>query len=155
MTKSLCSNCRNQMTGWDGGFFGVPLTCECRIHGVTKGRKSCSEFKKRVTKSDLLNKIQSLEKENEQLKHYKLYEDNKRLQTIIADLKEEKDSLVAVIDENLLKGYHEQSLKHKEAKEKMEREDERMEASALIDVVFYWNGYVKALEELKERVSDE
>ena len=68
MTKSLCSNCRNQMTGWDGGFFGEPITCECRIHGVTKGRKSCSKFKKRVTKSDLLNKIQSLEKENEQLK---------------------------------------------------------------------------------------
>lgn len=68
MTKSLCSNCRNQMTGWDGGFFGEPVTCECRIYGVTKGRKSCSKFKKRVTKSDLLNKIQSLEKENEQLK---------------------------------------------------------------------------------------
>lgn len=68
MTKSLCSNCRNQMTGWDGGFFGEPVTCECRIHGVTEGRKSCSEFKKRVTKSDLLNKIHSLEKENEQLK---------------------------------------------------------------------------------------
>lgn len=68
MTKTLCSNCRNQMTGWDGGFFGEPVTCECRIHGVTKGRKSCSNFKKRVTKSDLLNKIQSLEKENEQLK---------------------------------------------------------------------------------------
>ena len=68
MTKSLCSNCRNQMTGWDGGFFGEPFTCECRIYGVTKGRKSCSNFKKRITKSDLLNKIQSLEKENEQLK---------------------------------------------------------------------------------------
>ena len=68
MTKSLCSNCRNQMTGWDGGFFGLPFTCECRIYGVTEGRKSCSKFKKKVTKSDLLNKIQSLEKENEQLK---------------------------------------------------------------------------------------
>ena len=68
MTKSLCSNCRNQMTGWDGGFFGLPFTCECRIYGETEGRKNCSEFKKRVTKSDLLNKIQSLEKENEQLK---------------------------------------------------------------------------------------
>ena len=61
MTKSLCSNCRNQMTGWDGGFFGLPFTCECRIHGVTEGRKSCSNFKKKITKSDLLNKIQSLE----------------------------------------------------------------------------------------------
>lgn len=67
MTKSLCSNCRNQMTGWDGGFFGEPVTCECRIHGATKGRKSCSKFKKRVTKSDLLNKIQSLEKEKVEL----------------------------------------------------------------------------------------
>ena len=56
------------MTGWDGGFFGLPFTCECRIYGVTEGRKSCSKFKKKVTKSDLLNKIQSLEKENEQLK---------------------------------------------------------------------------------------
>lgn len=68
MTKSLCSNCRNQMTGWDGGFFGLPFTCECRIYGETEGRKSCSKFKKKVTKSDLLNKIQSLEKENEQLR---------------------------------------------------------------------------------------
>ena len=24
-----CSNCRYQLTGWDGGFFGLPLTCEC------------------------------------------------------------------------------------------------------------------------------
>lgn len=61
MTKSLCSNCRNQMTGFDGGFFGLPFTCECRIYGETEGRKSCSKFKKKVTKSDLLNKIQSLE----------------------------------------------------------------------------------------------
>ena len=57
------------MTGWDGGFFGLPFTCECRIYGETEGRKNCSEFKKRVTKSDLLNKIQSLEKENEQLRN--------------------------------------------------------------------------------------
>ena len=68
MTKSLCSNCRNQMTGWDGGFFGLPFTCECKIYGETEVRKNCSKFKKRVTKSDLLNKIQSLEKENEQLR---------------------------------------------------------------------------------------
>ena len=55
------------MTGFDGGFFGLPFTCECRIYGETEDRKNCSKFKKRVTKSDLLNKIQSLEKENEQL----------------------------------------------------------------------------------------
>ena len=63
--SSLCSNCRNQMTGWDGGFFGEPVTCECRIYGVTEGRESCSKFEKRVTKSDLLNKIYSLENEIE------------------------------------------------------------------------------------------
>lgn len=62
MSKNVrCSECRHQMTGWDGGFFGEPMTCECRIYGVTEGRKGCSKFKKRVTKSDLLNKIQSLE----------------------------------------------------------------------------------------------
>ena len=37
--------------------------------------------------------ISQLKEENEQLKHYKLYEDNKRLQTIIADLKEENEQL--------------------------------------------------------------
>lgn len=39
---------------------------------------------------DLLN---TLHEENQQLKHYKLYEDNKRLQTIITDLKEENEQL--------------------------------------------------------------
>ena len=71
MAKSLCSNCRNQMTGWDGGFFGEPMTCECRIYGETEGRKSCSNVKKRVTKCDLLKKICSLKKENEQLQQEK------------------------------------------------------------------------------------
>lgn len=66
MSKNVrCSECIHQMTGWDGGFFGLPLTCECRIYGVTEGRKGCSKFKKRITKSDLLNKIQSLENEHE------------------------------------------------------------------------------------------
>ena len=63
-----CSNCRNQMTGWDGGFFGLPLTCECRIYGETENRKNCSYFEKKITKSYLLDKIKELEKENEQLK---------------------------------------------------------------------------------------
>lgn len=75
-------------------------------------------------------------------------------QSTIQSLKEEKDSLVAVIDENLLKGYHEQSIKHKEAKEKM-KEGESSEVSPILDVIFYWTGYIKALEELKEGVSDE
>lgn len=75
-------------------------------------------------------------------------------QSTIQSLKEEKDSLVAVIDENLLKGEHDLSIKHKEAKDKMKK-GESSEVSAILDVIFYWRGYIKALEELKERVSDE
>ena len=66
--EKSCSNCRNQMTGFDGGFFGLPFTCECRIYGETEGRKNCSDFEKKITKSYLLDKIKELEKENEQLK---------------------------------------------------------------------------------------
>lgn len=56
------------MTGFDGGFFGLPFTCECRIYGETQGRKNCSDFEKKITKSYLLDKIKELEKENEELK---------------------------------------------------------------------------------------
>ena len=46
---------------------------------------------------DLLNEQQTeiteLKEENDQLKSYKLYSDNKRLQTIIADLKKENEYL--------------------------------------------------------------
>lgn len=68
MMSEDCSNCRNQMTGFDGGFFGLPLTCECRIYGETENRKNCSDFKKKITKSYLLDKIKELEEENEQLR---------------------------------------------------------------------------------------
>lgn len=67
--KKSCSNCRYQMTGWDGGFFGEPMTCECSIYGVTEGREDCSKFKKKVTKDDLFCRIKELEKENEQLRN--------------------------------------------------------------------------------------
>ena len=92
MSKNVrCCECRNQMSGWDGGFFGEPVTCECRIYGVTKGRKSCSKFKKRITKSDLLNKIQYLEKENEQLRqeNVRLKDDAQYYKTKSARLEEE------------------------------------------------------------------
>lgn len=56
------------MTGFDGGFFGLPFTCECRIYGETENRKNCSDFEKKITKSYLLDKIKELEKENEQLR---------------------------------------------------------------------------------------
>lgn len=68
MSKAVCNDCRYQMTGWDGGFFGEPMTCECKIYGVTEGRKSCSKFKKKVTKADLLRRVNELEKENEFLR---------------------------------------------------------------------------------------
>ena len=41
-----CSNCRYQQTGWDGGFFGEPMTCECKIFGETENRKNCQKFKR-------------------------------------------------------------------------------------------------------------
>ena len=56
------------MTGFDGGFFGLPFTCECRIYGETENRKNCLDFEKKITKSYLLDKIKELEKENKQLK---------------------------------------------------------------------------------------
>ncbi len=65
--KEGCSNCRHQMTGFDGGFFGLPFTCECRIYGETENRKSCPKFQKKITKNDLFDKINELEKENERL----------------------------------------------------------------------------------------
>ena len=109
-----------------------------------------SHFREKVWKSEMGQNIERLKREN--------FENMSQLMKLDYELEKaqkEKDSLVRVIDKNLLKGYHEQSLKHKEAKEKMEHENERMEASALIDVVFYWDGYVKALEELKEWMADE
>ena len=73
--KNDCGKCKYQMTGFDGGFFGLPLTCECRIYGETENRKNCSKFKKRLTKSDLIMRITELEEENEQLRQQnrKLY----------------------------------------------------------------------------------
>ena len=79
--EKSCSNCRNQMTGFDGGFFGLPFTCECKIYGETEGRKNCSDFEKKSQKSYLLDKIKELEKENEQLR-----KDVENLQEVVAEL---------------------------------------------------------------------
>lgn len=46
-----------------------------------------------VPTCEICELLNTLHQENQQLKHYKLYEDNKRLQTIIADLKEENEQL--------------------------------------------------------------
>ena len=42
-----CSNCRYQQTGWDGGFCGEPMTCECQWFGTTENRENCPKFKRR------------------------------------------------------------------------------------------------------------
>ena len=66
--KTNCGDCKYQMSGFDGGFFGLPVTCECRIFGETENRKSCSRFEKRMSRGDLFERIRLLEKENEKLK---------------------------------------------------------------------------------------
>ena len=66
--KTNCGNCRHQMSGFDGGFFGLPVTCECRIFGETENRESCRRFEKKITRKSLFEKIRQLEKENEELK---------------------------------------------------------------------------------------
>ena len=68
MKKKDCSNCCWQLTGFDGGFCGEPMTCECRVFGETKNRKNCNKWKKRITKDDLWVEIRQLRKENEQLR---------------------------------------------------------------------------------------
>lgn len=55
-----CSKCR-YFYGYDGV---GELWTGCSIHGDFKGQKThCNHFEKKVTKSDLLIKIQSLENE--------------------------------------------------------------------------------------------
>ena len=66
--KTNCGDCRYQMSGFDGGFFGLPVTCECRIFGETENRENCRKFEKKITREYLFDKIYQLEKENKQLK---------------------------------------------------------------------------------------
>ena len=103
--EKSCSNCRNQMTGFDGGFFGLPFTCECRIYGETEGRKNCSDFEKKIQKSYLLDKIKELEKENDQLKEeYKIaveemVTDYKKLEKENEELRKDVENLQEVVAE--------------------------------------------------------
>lgn len=66
--KRECCDCRNQMSGFDGGFFGLPLTCECAIYGEVENREECKDFERRITKKCLMDKIRMLESEIEMLK---------------------------------------------------------------------------------------
>ncbi len=57
--KTNCGDCRYQIGGFDGGFFGLPVTCECKHFGVTENRKNCKKFKRRFpTDFDLLVEFQ-------------------------------------------------------------------------------------------------
>lgn len=60
MSENVCVDCKYFM-----GFDGVgELWTSCSIHGDFKVKTtSCKYFEKKVTKSDLLNKIQSLRKQ--------------------------------------------------------------------------------------------
>ena len=71
--EKCCDNCLFQETGWDGGFFGEPVTCDCRFYGVTENRDNCDKFQRRITISE---KVAMLEKEITELK-----EENKQLKT--------------------------------------------------------------------------
>ena len=118
-----CSNCKNQMTGFDGGFFGLPCTCECRIYSETENRKNCSDFEKKIQKSYLLDKIKELEKENEQLKkeykiaidemvtdYKKLEKENEQLKSRIAFFEEQEDEFekyTAQTIQNMIADYRE------------------------------------------------
>ena len=50
-------------------------------------------FANSLSPSEICDRLNTLHEDNQQLKHYKLYEDNKRLQIIIAGLKEENEWL--------------------------------------------------------------
>ena len=55
--KTNCGDCRYQMSGFDGGFFGLPVTCECaesaacnadRIRPFRKMIRISTTFRKHV-----------------------------------------------------------------------------------------------------------
>ena len=53
---------------------------------------------KRLSNKKVVDLLNTLHQENQQLKHYNLYEDNKRLQTRIADLKKENEQLKSLVN---------------------------------------------------------
>ena len=63
--KKSCSDCRYRITGWDGGFDGEPMTCECKIYGTTEDRKDCKRFKRPFPKGfELLVEFQKWVNQN-------------------------------------------------------------------------------------------
>ncbi len=108
-----------------------------------------SHFREKVWKSELgetLERFKRLDFEHQS--------QIMRLEYDLKKTKDEKESLMNYIDKNLLEAYKEQSIKHKQAKEKIKHKETRLEASMCTDVVFYWQGYVRALEELKNLIGE-
>ena len=101
-----CGDCKYQRSGFDGGFFGLPVTCECRIFGETKNRKSCSRFEKRMSRSDLFERIRQLEKENDNCKndYRELFSNYVALEEKNEQLKKELDNFKPVMFQDIRKG---------------------------------------------------
>lgn len=70
MSENNCRNCK-----YFDGFDGVgELWTDCSLLGGFKdSRTNCEHFEKKVTRYDLLNRINELEKENEQLRKQNQY----------------------------------------------------------------------------------
>ena len=101
-----CGDCKYQMSGFDGGFFGLPVTCECRFFGETENRKSCSRFEKKITKDYLFERIRQLEKENDNCKndyrelfsdYVALEEKNEKLQKQVDNLQDALAEICATL----------------------------------------------------------
>lgn len=114
-----CSKCR-YFYGYDGV---GELWTGCSIHGDFKGKKThCNHFEKKVTKSDLLNKIQSLENEHERQNN-----EIKLLRKKIMEFQEEhaKDDWREYLLENSMDGT--------EVVEALNRQDRVIDAQAEIN----------------------
>lgn len=95
--KTDCGDCRYQMSGFDGGFFGLPVTCECKIFGETENRENCRKFEKKITREYLFEKIRQLEKENEQLRK-QIHNIGYAIEKAVSDLRRTEEVYLADFD---------------------------------------------------------
>lgn len=61
-------------------------------------------------------------------------------------------TVIDLIDEKIAEGNRNYKKRHLEAKIKNGDEEHRKEVSFILDTVFYWQGYVKSLEDLKKEL---
>lgn len=99
--------------------------------------------------------LNHLHQENQQLKHYKLYEDNKRLQTIIADLKEENEQLKSYIDSMFLGNTHIcKELDIEDAMFYCEKKEKHIYPNCLYHKCFDEENIVEVKEEIRKCTDD-